>query len=114
MWEEKKYNNIGGARRVALLPVHRPLLPLLPFVSVEYQGSLIRLDWHALSVQHDDESCEPDTFLSFSSFFSLVVAPKANKKATADNINSKLALVMKSGKVTLGLKVSIIAKSAHT
>lgn len=38
--------------------------------------------------------------------FSPVVAPKATKKATSDNINSKLALVMKSGKVTLGLKVS--------
>jgi large subunit ribosomal protein L30e len=36
------------------------------------------------------------------------VAPKATKKATSDNINSKLALVMKSGKVTLGLKVSLL------
>lgn len=34
------------------------------------------------------------------------MAPKS-KKATSDNINSKLQLVMKSGKVTLGLKSAL-------
>ncbi|CAO1615289.1 unnamed protein product [Sympodiomycopsis kandeliae] len=42
-----------------------------------------------------------------SSHISSKMAPKASKKATADNINSKLALVMKSGKVTLGLKSAL-------
>ncbi|CAO1628350.1 unnamed protein product [Parajaminaea phylloscopi] len=37
----------------------------------------------------------------------LKMAPKASKKTTSDSINSKLALVMKSGKVTLGLKSAL-------
>ncbi|KAI5286748.1 60S ribosomal protein L30 [Ascosphaera acerosa] len=37
------------------------------------------------------------------------MAPKKGGKKTGDNINSRLALVMKSGKVTLGYKSTIKA-----
>ena len=47
----------------------------------------------------------PDNFLRAT------MAPKKNKR-TADSINSRLALVMKSGKVTLGYKSTL--KSLRT
>lgn len=35
------------------------------------------------------------------------MAPQKTKKSSQENINSKLQLVMKSGKVTLGLKSAL-------
>ena len=98
MWEENRHHSAGIT---PLPPVHSPLL-----VSVEYQGSSIRLDRHGTPCRSNMMMRAANlTHFVLLFLFSLVVAPKASKKATADNINSKLALVMKSGKVTLGLKV---------